>query len=150
MKFRTRRDNTFKLIFLGISILFALLIGESFLFINFSVSYIFVFDSIMVVLWLFVIWIFLDTSYELTDKEISARSGPLFRSVSLENIDKVIVGQTSWDGIKFALAKGGLLIKYKETKHLYISPKSNDDFIEALKSKAPSIEIEYYKRHLLK
>jgi hypothetical protein len=150
MKFRSRRDNTFKLIFLGISMLFALLIGESFLFVDFSVDYIIVFDSIMAVLWLFVIWIFLDTSYEISDKEITIRSGPVFKSIPLDKINKVIIGRTAWQGIKFALARNGLVIKYKGGKEVYISPRTNETFVEELKNKNPPIEIEYYEHQWLK
>lgn len=150
MKFISRRDTTFKLIFAAITALLALLIGESFLFLDFSSSYVFVFDSILLVIWLFLFWIFLDTRYEIGEEELIYRSGPLYGKIPIKGIKKIIVGKTSWSGKKIALAQKGLVIEYMEEKQIYISPKTNDSFTSLIEKINPSIEIEHYQRYILK
>jgi hypothetical protein len=151
MKFKTRRDITFKLIFAGISLLLFILIAESFLFQDFSTDYIFVFDSIIAVIWIFIIWIFLDTKYVVTDKYLVYRSGPLYGKIILKNIKKIIVDKTAWSGPKkIALARFGLLIQYGVDKEIYISPKTNKTFVDYITTKNPDIQIEKYERYIVK
>ena len=151
MKFKTRRDITFKLIFAGISLLLFILIAESFLFTEFSEDYVIVFDSIIAVIWIFIIWIFLDTKYYVTDKYLVYRSGPLYGKILLRNIKKIIVDKTAWSGPKkIALARFGLLIYYDIDKEIYISPKTNKTFVDYIKTKNPDIEVEQYERYIVK
>lgn len=150
MKFRSRRDNTFKFIFGALSLLFVILIGESFLFLEFSESYVIVFDSIVVFIWLFVIWMFFATSYKITDKEVKYRSGPFFGNIPLKNIKSVSVNKTLWSGTKVALAKKGLVVYYNVGDEIYFSPKTNKTFVKHLQKKNPAIKIDYYKNNILK
>lgn len=143
MKFRSRRDKTFKFIFGLLSLLFAILIGENLLMTEFSETYVLVFVSIVAFVWFFVIWMFLDTSYKITDKKIRYRIGPFYGSILLKEIKKVIVDKTSWDGKKVALAKKGLVIIYNGDKEIYFAPKTNDRFVKYLKKVNPAIDIEY-------
>lgn len=150
MKFRSRIDNTFKFIFGSLSLLFAVLIGESFLFMEFSESYVIVFDSIIAFLWIFVIWIFLGTRYKITSNKLIYNSGPFYGRISLSKINKISVNKTLWSGTKVALAKKGIVITYEGGKEIYISPKTNKTFVKHLLEKKTSIEVNYYKHNVLK
>ncbi|WP_019038408.1 PH domain-containing protein [Psychroflexus tropicus] len=151
MKFTTRRDITFKLIFAAISLLLFILIAESFLFREFSESYVLVFDSIVGVIWMFIIWIYIDTSYYISDEYLVYRSGPIYGKISLKTIKKIIVDKTAWSGSKkVGLARHGLLIEYGLEKELYISPKTNTTFVDYIKTKNPNIKIEQYERYIVK
>ncbi|MBZ9786305.1 PH domain-containing protein [Psychroflexus sp. CAK57W] len=148
MKFRSRRDNTFNFIFGLLSLLFGILIGENLLITEFSETYVFVFVSIVGLVWLLVIWMFLDTSYKITHKKISYRIGPFYGSILQNEIKKVIVNKTSWDGKKVALAKKGLVIIYNDGKEIYFAPKTNESFVDYLRKINPSVEIEYNEYYL--
>lgn len=58
------------------------------------------------------------------------------------------MGKTSSSGSQLATARRGLVIFYKDKK-TYISPKSNQEFVEQIQKLKPSIEIEKYERHIL-
>lgn len=150
MKFKSKKDQSSKAIIIGFCILFAILIGESFLFVDFSVNYIIVFDSIILLIWLFILWIYFDTSYKIKNKKLYIRSGPFFKTIKINSIVKIIVGKTSSSGSILATARKGLVIYYNKNDKTYISPRSNEAFTDYLKSENPSIEIEKYESHILK
>ncbi|SDG57254.1 PH domain-containing protein [Psychroflexus sediminis] len=117
---------------------------------NFSETYVFVLATIVASLWLLVIWIFLDTSYKITDRKVSYRSGPFYGNIPLEQIKKVMLDKTSWKGKKIALAKKGLVLIYNGDKEIYFAPKTNDSFVEYLKKVTSDIVIEQNQFHSLK
>ncbi|NEV93371.1 PH domain-containing protein [Psychroflexus sp. YR1-1] len=142
MKFKSRIDKTFIFIFSLLSLLFSILISQNVLMMNFSKTYVIVLVTAVALLWLLVIWIFLDTSYKITDRKVSFRSGPFYGTIPLKQIKKVMVDKTSWDGKKVALAKKGLVLIYNGNKEIYFAPKTNDSFVDYLKKVNPDIEIE--------
>lgn len=78
------------------------------------------------------LWIYFDTSYKLNQEEFSYKSGPFRGKIEISRINEVIKGKTMWSGIKPATAQKGLIIKYEKYDEIYISPRTNDLFIEKL------------------
>lgn len=150
MKFRSRKDITFKLITAGYSFLFAVLLGESFFYKNFNHDYFVVFDIIISVLWILVLWSFFDTSYKVKKGYLICRSGIRLRKVKINNITKILVGKTLWSGKRLATARKGLVIIYGENQQIYISPKTNESFVKHMVELKPDVEIEFYEDHWLK
>ncbi|MFD0931033.1 PH domain-containing protein [Psychroflexus salinarum] len=149
-KFKSAKDTSSKAIILGFSLLFMILIGESFLFVDFSVTYIIVFDSVMLFIWLLILWIYFDTSYKIKNRKLIIRSGPFYSKIKINCIKKIIVGKTSSSGSQLATARKGLVIYNNKDKETYISPKDNAEFVDYIIDIKPSIEIEKYERHILK
>ena len=150
MKFRAKKDQSAKATIISFCILFAILIGESFLFVNFSIDYIIVFDSIILLIWLLVLWVYFGTSYKVENNKIYIRSGPFFKKIRIRSIKKIIVGKTSSSGSILGTARRGLVIYYSKEKKTYISPKSNSKFLEVIEKINSSIDIQKYERHILK
>ncbi len=46
-----------------------------------------------------------------------------------------------WSGIKPALARNGLIIRYHKYDEIYIAPESNDEMIDDLMKLNPSIKV---------
>jgi uncharacterized membrane protein YbhN (UPF0104 family) len=88
---------------------------------------------ILIALSTFIFWVFFDTSYELNEKYLKYKSGPISGKIEISRIQEVIKGKTLWVGInKFGLAQRGLIVKYGNYDEIYISPKTNDLFVEKL------------------
>ena len=132
MKFKSRKDlfmNTFMFVicgFLGLILLIRIInIGYSNL--NFIFLDLFILASIG-----FFLWIYFGTEYQLTKTELKYRSGPISGEIKIEQINEIIKGETLWSGLKPATAKNGLIIKYLEYEEIYISPKTNESFINKI------------------
>ena len=82
-------------------------------------------------------WIFFGTKYELDKKEIKYFCGPFKGKILISDIKEIKKNTTKSVGLKPATARKGLVIKYKKSNEIYISPDTNDAFIkEILKLKA--------------
>jgi hypothetical protein len=82
-------------------------------------------------------WIFFGTKYEIDKKEIKYFCGPFKGNILIVDIKQITKNTTKWVGLKPATARKGLVIKYKKSNEIYISPDTNDAFIkEILKLKA--------------
>lgn len=79
-----------------------------------------------------VLWVYFGTSYSITQHTLSYRSGPIRGKIEIEKIKEIIKGKTLWVGLKPATSSNGLIIKYGSYDEIYISPKTNDLFIEKL------------------
>lgn len=150
MKFKSKKDTSSRYILAGFSLLFTILISESFLFVDFSVPYLIVFDSIIVLIWLTILWIYFGTNYKIKNKKLYIRSGPFRNKIKIECIKKILVGKTSPSGSQLGTSRQGLILFDNKGKKTYISPKSNDKFVDYIKEIKPSIEVEIYERHILK
>ena len=80
----------------------------------------------------FLFWFYFGTSYILTNKDLIYKSGPIHRKISISRIKEVVMGRTLWLGFRPATSRNGLIIKYDEFNEIYISPKTNESFIEKL------------------
>ena len=77
-------------------------------------------------------WIYFDTFYKIEKKELIYRSGFLRGKIEILNIKEILKGKTMWSGIKPALARNGLIIKFNKYDEIYISPENNDELISDL------------------
>lgn len=73
-----------------------------------------------------------NTTYEIKNGLIYYRSGIVRGSVAIDRIREIIKGKTMYAGLKPAAASKGLIIKYDMYEEIYISPDTNDSFVEAL------------------
>lgn len=130
MKFQSRKDAffiivTFSIIALLIWVLSKIIPGDLG-WIDLSLA------VIILLLVVFIVWMYFDTSYILNEKELSYKSGPLRGKIEINLITEVVKDKTLWVGLKPATARNGLIIRYKKYNEIYISPKTNDLFIAKL------------------
>lgn len=77
-------------------------------------------------------WFYFGTSYNLSNEYLFYKSGPLNGKVEISKITEIIKGKTSYIGLKPATARNGLVIKYNKYDEIYISPDTNELFIEKI------------------
>ncbi|WP_158850973.1 PH domain-containing protein [Algibacter sp. L1A34] len=77
-------------------------------------------------------WIYFDTFYKIEKNELIYRSGFLRGKIEIPNIKEILKGKTMWSGIKPALARNGLIIKFNKYDEIYIAPENNDELISDL------------------
>lgn len=95
--------------------------------------------SILTAIWL--LWVLLSTQYGIDDEHLSYQFGPTKGKIKINEIKEVIVGETQWTGFKkFGLAQNGLIVKYRFSD-LYISPITNDTFVQELLKVNPKIKV---------
>ena len=86
--------------------------------------------------------LFFNTHYNLSKEHgLIYQSGPFKGKINIDRITKVEKGKTLWVGLKPATARKGLIIKYDLYSEIYISPKTNESFIEKLLELNPNIII---------
>ncbi len=86
---------------------------------------------IVAIIWMMLSIIY-NTVYEIKSNHVYYRSGFVRGKISIERIREIIKGKTMYAGLKPAAAGKGLIIKYDNYEEIYISPDSNDSFINAL------------------
>jgi len=141
MKFRAKKDILFQFITYGLTVL---LLGF-YLFRIFSegvLNYKFLLsDLVMILILIPLIWAQFSTKYELTEKELIYQSGPIKGKIEIERIREIIKGKSLWVGLKPAIARKGLIIKYDKYDEIYISPESNEMFVNKIREINPKINV---------
>lgn len=79
-----------------------------------------------------IFWIYFDTFYKIENNELIYRSGFLRGKIEILNIKEIHKGKTMWSGIKPALARNGLIIKFNKYDEIYIALENNDELISDL------------------
>ena len=79
-----------------------------------------------------IFWIYFDTFYKIENNKLIYRSGFLRGKIEILNIKEILKGKTMWSGIKPALARNGLIIKFNKYDEIYIAPENNDELISDL------------------
>jgi len=97
--------------------------------------------SLLLLVCAFLLWSYYGTYYELTQKQIKYNCGPIKGKIEIKEIREVIKGKTLWVGLKPATARKGLIIKYGKFNEIYISPQTNDEFINRLLELNDAIKI---------
>ncbi|MCM3629564.1 PH domain-containing protein [Paenibacillus glycanilyticus] len=87
----------------------------------------------------FMLWIWLDVSYELRETDLYIRMGPSRKSVPLESIRKVnpvrsLIAST-------ATSIDRLEIHYKAYDMIYISPLHQEAFLAELRRRCPQLKL---------
>jgi len=91
-----------------------------------------------------ILWIYFDTSYSIENNELIYRSAFIRGNIKIQNIKEILKGKTMWSGIKPALAKKGLIIKFNKYNKIYIAPENNDEIISDLLKINTEIKIKEY------
>lgn len=132
MKFKSRKDLFFQFIVLGTSVAIITLIPLKMILTGAILHTSLWFDIPLLIGAGFLLWIYFSTEYEITPTALYYKSGPIKGSIEIEQINEILKGKTLWSGLKPAMAKNGLIIKYGKYNEIYISPETNDAFIEYL------------------
>ena len=131
MKFKSKKDLLSTIFTFGFSsVMIGLLVYKYF---NINEKSSFIFADILIILVVgLLLWLYFDTAYELNKNELKYKSGPFRGKIAINRIKKIYNGKTLWSGFKPATARNGLLIKYDKFEEIYISPKTNETFIEKI------------------
>jgi hypothetical protein len=131
MKFESKKDILFNLVMIGtLGLLLWIMAVALTNGVSGETKYVALFfTSCLTVL---VLWVYLGTSYSITQHALSYRSGPIRGKIEIEKIKEIIKGKTLWVGLKPATSSNGLIIKYGKYDEIYISPKTNELFIQKL------------------
>lgn len=97
--------------------------------------------SLLLLVCAFLLWSYYSTYYELTQKQIKYNCGPIKGKIEIKEIREVIKGKTLLVGLKPATARKGLIIKYGKFDEIYMSPQTNDEFINRLLELNDAIKI---------
>lgn len=96
---------------------------------------------ILLIPFFLLLWIYFDTSYKIKDTTLLYRSAFIRGKIDIHSIHQITVGKTMWSGIKPALAKNGLILKYNTYDEIYIAPVSNAELVADLLVINPQIKI---------
>ena len=142
MKFKSKSDMFFQVVLYGVCLLLVSLSFFSFFEAKQDYGLI-----VLVLINVFVIglilWLLHGTNYELNDFFFQYRAAFFRGKIPLENIQELVVGKTMWAGYKPATARNGIIIKYDSGREIYISPNSNESFVEKIQELNPEIKISY-------
>lgn len=94
--------------------------------------------GLIIISWL--IWIWLGTGYRVENNTLKIQSGPLKKTVDIQEIKKITKEKSIVTSA--ALAIDRILIHYGNYKYASISPKKEYEFIKLLLSKNPQIQID--------
>ncbi len=138
MKFKSRKDNFFQLVF-ATSFLFMVAIVAF----NFKLDKESIIASIIVLLTIiFLGWIYFGTNYQLQDHYLQYRCGPIRGKIEINSIVEIEKNKTLWAGFRPATATKGLIIRYNKFDEIYITPETNDSFIDEILKINPAIVIK--------
>lgn len=141
MRFNSRKDILYQGITYGLTGVFLVFVINRIVS-NGMETYKFVpSDLVLLLLLIPLLWAQFTTKYELNNKELKYHSGPIRGKIEIEKIREIIKGKTLWAGLKPAIARNGLIIKYDKYDEIYISPESNDMFVNKILEINPNIKI---------
>ncbi|MFT4805066.1 MAG: hypothetical protein ACI9YE_002281 [Psychroserpens sp.] len=141
MTFKSRKDILFQLTTFGFSILFIGVALFQLVQYGFNNSISFCSSVLLLAVAGLLLWMYLDTTYELTPIELKYKCGPIRGAIPIKDILEIIKGKTLWSGFKPATARNGLIIKYRKYNEIYISPKTNDTFVRNILELNSSIKV---------
>jgi hypothetical protein len=141
MKFDSKKDILFSIIILGIN---TFLIGITIAgIINEEMEK----DEYWTIILIFAVvgllfWLYFGTNYELSKENgLIYKSGPFNGKINIDRITEIIKGKTLWIGFRPATSRKGLIVKYDKYNEIYISPKTNESFIEKILELKGNIKI---------
>ena len=101
-----------------------------------------IFQLITFLIAAFLLWMLYGTWYKLTEEVLIYKKGPIKGEIAIKDIHTIVVGKNLWVGYRPATARKGLIIKYLKYDEIYISPDSNEGFVEEILKIKPAIKIE--------
>ncbi|NDV44361.1 PH domain-containing protein [Flagellimonas sediminis] len=140
MKFNSRKDILFSSIIIGVVLLILILISSDILSGDVGSLDYFALTMALGVIFL-LLWMYFGTRYELAADGLVYQCGPMRGKISYDRIREIVKGKTLWVGLKPATARKGLIVKFDRFDEIYISPDTNERFIEKILEKNPNIKI---------
>lgn len=86
-------------------------------------------------------WIRFGTYYVIKESKLFYRSGPVRGAIDIQSVHALIKNKTLWVGVRPALARKGIILKYNKYDDIYISPKNKDQFIAELLKRNNNIQV---------
>lgn len=86
-------------------------------------------------------WMRFGTYYVIKDSRLLYRCGPIRGSIDIQSVHTLVKNKTLWVGVRPALARKGIILKYNKYDDIYISPKDEDLFIAELLKRNSNIQV---------
>lgn len=134
MRFETKRDKTFPIIFLFLFVIYLGLACFSVITEN-DYSVVWPFSGVLLFLALLFYLILKTTYFVFEENELVCRSLFFKRSISYLAIRKVEKQKGLYAGLKMSTTWKGLIIQYDKYDELLISPEREEEFIMELESR---------------
>lgn len=100
-------------------------------------------SSILIIVIAYLLWMWFDTYYVITEYSLVYKSALLKGSIKISSIHEIVKNKSQYSGVKVTLSnKGGLIIRYNSWDDIYIAPKNPELFISKLKEINPNIEVK--------
>ncbi|MFK8046256.1 MAG: PH domain-containing protein [Crocinitomicaceae bacterium] len=141
MKIKSRRDNFFRLILFGAIFICVLPMWLVFKQNGLTLQFIIGGSIIMAIAGL-LLWVWHHTFYSINSEFLTFNSGPFKGKIEIKNIHTIIINKTHYAGLKFGLARNGMVVESSSHMSLYISPKNPTDFVKQLLEINPSIQLK--------
>lgn len=104
-----------------------------------------IFSFLLILIIGLMLWISFGTKYSLTNGFLDYQSGPIKGKIPIQSIRKIEINKTLWVGtMKPATSLKGLIIHYNRFDEIYISPDSNEKFVEEILKINPTIKIQRF------
>ena len=78
------------------------------------------------------LWVWHHTYYTIDEGTLKFNSGPFKGKIEIEKIEKITINKTSFGGLKFGLARNGIIITSASHSDLYITPVDPKAFIDSI------------------
>ena len=129
--YKSRRDWVYVSIFLGITLLFAVILVLSYFDVGFWDWMLMVFILVGIDLIVLINFFFIKT--KIKDEELIVSVIYNVFRINIFKITKIRIGETMWSGFhKCGTATGALIIFSKNKNDLYITPQNQDEFLKEL------------------
>ncbi|RNL88526.1 hypothetical protein ED312_08750 [Sinomicrobium pectinilyticum] len=131
MKFKSKKDKLFHFLILGSN---AFLVGITVFVLITGEAEKHEYWELVLILGVvgLLFWMYFGTNYELSKDGLMYRCGPLKGKIGIDRIREIVKGKTLWVGFKPATSRNGLIVKYDKYNKIYISPETNESFIEKI------------------
>ncbi|MDX1350761.1 MAG: PH domain-containing protein [Putridiphycobacter sp.] len=140
MKVNSRRDNFFRVLVFGS--IFICIAPLFFVYKRDGLTNEFIFGSLIIMAIAgLLLWIWHHTYYRVENNHLIYHSGPFKGKIDIEDIKKITVNKTSYVGLKFGLARNGIIIESTTHMDLYISPQNAGAFLKKIVEINPAITL---------
>ena len=128
MRFETKRDYSFLVIFLFVFLIYSCVSVYS-IFYKQDKSSVLVFIVVLSLIALFLGLIYKTTFFIIEENELICKSLFITRKIPYQNIRRVEKQKGIYAGLKMSTAWKGIVVHYNKYDDLLISPEREDDFI---------------------
>jgi len=132
MMFKSTKSRFFTILIVLTVIGLATLIAIQLFYLNEDIKSIIILQTICWLTISFLLWIYFGTNYRVNNEGLFYRSGPMSGKIEISKIYEIVIGQQIIPILKPATGNNGLVIKYNQWDEIYISPNTNEKFIEKL------------------